>query len=176
MGAAEGRSAMNKLRQKKWRRGENKTSPRRLAAKDRALQALELRKSGKPYREIAERLGYNSEQAAWKAVTDTLAQTLEEPAKEVRRLEVERLDALFDIAYPMALATLNQKPPLDEKLRMQAVDRCLRIMERRAHLLGLDAPIILDWRREAKEKGLPAADQFEQMVGMFYGQLREVEK
>ncbi|HLC05551.1 MAG TPA: hypothetical protein VJK02_21135 [Anaerolineales bacterium] len=167
---------MAKLKRKSRRRGgEGPTSPRRLAAKERATRALELRKSGRSYAAIADELGYNSPQASWKAVSDLLAATIQEPAKELRTLEVERLDALFDVAYPMALALLKQPAP-DEKIRMQAMDRCLRIMERRARLLGLDAPMIFDWRREAKEKGLPATEQFEQMVGMFYDQQRAAEK
>ncbi len=145
--------------------GQSLTSKGRIEAKQKATQAVELRKGGATYQSIADVLGYNSPQAAWEAVTRTLMETMREPADELRKLEVDRLDSLFLTVYPMAKQGI-----------LSAVDRCLRIMERRARLLGLDAPMIFDWRREAKEKGLPAADQFEQMVGMFYGQLREVEK
>lgn len=172
---------MNALKHKKPRRrpgrkgGEPITSPRRLRARSKGIQALELRLTGKAYREIAAAVGYGSAQAAWEAVKAELDRQAQEPAAELRKVEVERLDKLFTVAYPMALATLKD-PKADQKLAMQAVDRCLRIQERRARLLGLDAPMIFDWRREAKEKGLPAAEQFEQMVGEFYEQIRTSEK
>ena len=56
-----------------------------------------------------------------------LKKTLQEPADEVRTLEVERLDSLLN--------GLWQRRHVPE-----ITDRILRIMERRAKLLGLDAP------------------------------------
>ena len=52
-----------------------------------------------------------------------------ENARTVRDLEVKRLDNIMIRRYPQAMDG-NQG----------AVDRMLRIMERRAKLLGLDAP------------------------------------
>ena len=52
-----------------------------------------------------------------------------EVADETRQLEVERLDALWRIMFAKAMAGSHQ-----------AVDRCLAIQDRRAKLLGLDAP------------------------------------
>ena len=101
---------------------------RRINAHDRHLKALELRKAGATYRAIAEQLGYAQPRGAHKAVSSALKATLREPAEELRTLELERLDA-------MALALWRRAQAGDEK----AVDRCLRIMERRARLLGLDA-------------------------------------
>jgi hypothetical protein len=48
----------------------------------------------------------------------------------VRLLELARLDDLFTVMYRQAM----------DGSRL-AVDRCLRIMERRAALVGLDAPL-----------------------------------
>ncbi len=102
-------------------------------AHERTLQALELRKAGMAYNVIADKLGYRSKQAAWQAVHNALKKTLQEPADEVRALELERLDALYKAMYPQAL-----------KGNLGAVDRCLKISERRAKLLGLDAPVKSD--------------------------------
>jgi hypothetical protein len=46
-----------------------------------------------------------------------------------RRHEAERLDELESAIWPNAMAG-----------NLDAIDRCLAIMERRARLLGLDAP------------------------------------
>jgi hypothetical protein len=100
-----------------------------LASHDRKLQALELRKAGATYQAIADQLGYRSVSGAHKAVTAALKATLREPADQLRELELTRLDA-------MLLPLWRRVQSGDEK----AVDRALRIMERRARLLGLDAP------------------------------------
>jgi hypothetical protein len=102
---------------------------RRVKAHDRHLRALELRKAGATYQAIAEQLGYAQAKGAYKAVTSALKLTLREPAEELRELEVARLDAMLLVLWRRVQAG-------DEK----AVDRVLRIMERRARLLGLDAP------------------------------------
>ncbi|MQY11433.1 hypothetical protein SRB5_15510 [Streptomyces sp. RB5] len=54
----------------------------------------------------------------------------EEKAEELRALENQRLDKLFFVAYRQAVKDGN----------LPAIDRALRIMERRARLLGLDQP------------------------------------
>lgn len=99
-------------------------------AHERTLQALELRKAGLAYTVIADKLGYATRGAAWAAVMRALKRTLQEPADEVRALEVERLDALYLQMFSRAM-----------KGDYGAVDRCIKISERRAKLLGLDAPV-----------------------------------
>ena len=102
---------------------------RRVQAHDRHLQALELRKAGATYQSIADKLGYSCAKGAHKAVASALKATLREPADGVRELEIARLDAML---LPLWRRVQNG----DER----AVDRVLKIMERRAKLLGLDAP------------------------------------
>jgi hypothetical protein len=58
-----------------------------------------------------------------------LKATLQEPADELRKMELERLDRLLLAVWGQA-AKGNQG----------GIDRALKIMERRAKLLGLDAP------------------------------------
>lgn len=102
---------------------------RRVKAHTRQLQALELRKAGLTYARIAEICGYASKIGAHKAVQAAIRSTLREVAEDVRSLEIDRLDALLTGVYPQAI-----------KGNQGAIDRVLRIMERRAKLLGLDAP------------------------------------
>ena len=108
---------------------ESKTSVRRLQAVERAKQALELRKGGASFPEIARALGYASPSGAYDAVMSALRKTLKEPAEEVRRLELARLDAML-----LALWTQVKQG------NQGAIDRALKVAERRAKLLGLDAP------------------------------------
>jgi hypothetical protein len=118
---------------------------RRVKAHDRHLAALELRKAGATYQMIADQLGYASTRGAHKAVASALKATLREPADAVRILEAERLDAA-------QLALWKRCVGGDEK----AIARLLSIMDRRAKLLGLDAPS----RRELSgPEGGPIATQ-----------------
>ena len=99
------------------------------AAVDRQRRALELRRQGASYSTIASRLGYANKGGAHKLVRRALRATLQEPADELRRLETERLDALLRALWHKAIAGHGA-----------AIDRVLKVMERRANLLGLDAP------------------------------------
>ncbi len=96
-------------------------------AKER--ESLILRQRGHTFDEIASRLGYKGESGAREAFRRALLRTLQEPAFEVRELEINRLDALFTVAWDLAMAG-----------DLNAIDRVLKIQERRARLLGLDAP------------------------------------
>ncbi|MFZ5788903.1 MAG: hypothetical protein ACOY3Y_20890 [Acidobacteriota bacterium] len=95
------------------------------------LEALELRKQGVDYRQIAERLGYAGPAGAFQAVETALRETLREPADALRQLEAERLDALTAVLWPLAVGG-----------SLAAVDRLLKVMEQRARLLGLDRPVL----------------------------------
>lgn len=118
-------------------RGESKTSPRRIAAKERAKRALELRQAGATYEEIAEALGYEDRSGPYRAVKNALEELPREAAVELRRLEAMRLDRLQRAIWVRALGSGGDVPvPPD----LRAVDRVLEIQKRRANLFGLDAP------------------------------------
>lgn len=107
------------------------TSPRRVRARVHDLQAFELRKMGATYREIGKQLGITKQAAnvaIKRVLAETIAQTMES-VEEVRCLEVERLDRLL-------LGIWDKARNGDE----HAVGCALKIMSRRAELLGLDAP------------------------------------
>lgn len=95
-------------------------------------RALELRKKGRSYRQIGEELGV-SEKRAFQYVKESLEKltALEKTtAEELRLLEGERLDAIQDGLFEKAMAG-----------DLWAVDRYIKLAERRAKLLGLDAPV-----------------------------------
>lgn len=119
---------------------ESKTSENRLSAVERAAEALRLRKRGLTYEQIADQLGYAGPSGAYRAIHQALHKTLQEPADDVRALEVTRLDALLDALWDAALSG-----------KWLAVDRVLKIMERRAALLGLDAPQKVDITHRVRE-------------------------
>jgi hypothetical protein len=114
-------------------KGESRTSPRRIDAVERQSKAMELRKKGMAYREIAQELGYGGPSGAHKAVMSALQKTLQEPADELRQLELERLD--------LAAAAIASKV---EDGDLGSIDRWLRISESRRKLLGLDGPARVD--------------------------------
>lgn len=97
---------------------------------DRQRRALELRREGRNYDEIAAEMGIAAP-SAHRLVSSALKALVAEPARDVQRLEVERLDTLLSAVWP--LATAGELP---------AIDRALRIAERRARLLGLDGRVI----------------------------------
>jgi len=109
---------------------QNKDNQFALRANERQRQALELRKSGVSFEVIAKKVGYKDASGAYRAVQTALKKTLQEPADELRAIEVERLDQMLLGLWPKAV-----------KGDTWSVDRVIRIMERRATLLGLDAPL-----------------------------------
>jgi hypothetical protein len=110
-----------------------RTSPQAIEVLERERKALELRKGGATFEQIAQALGYSDRSNAHKAVRKAMRETIQEPAHQVRELELERLDVLLKALWPTALAT-------GHKDQARTVERCLAIMARRSALLGLDAP------------------------------------
>ena len=111
--------------------GASRGSVGRLRAREREVRAFQLRLAGATYSQIADDLGISLGGAhkIIMRVLQRLETTAEETAEVVRRLEVERLDRMLLGLWPQAA-----------KGGQGAVDRVLRIMERRAKLLGLDKP------------------------------------
>ncbi len=108
---------------------ESRTSARKLTALERERESLALRMAGYTYEQIGDKLGI-TRQGAYAAVVRALKKLREkvlEDAEQLRSLELRRLDSLFLSMYQQA-----------EEGDQGAVDRCLRIMERRSRLMGLD--------------------------------------
>lgn len=83
---------------------------------------------------IAAKLGYSDRKAAWKSVHAALAEIVAEPAEAVRKLELERLDQQHE-----RLAIHQELAGAEMAAKLGAV--MLKVAERRARLLGLDAPV-----------------------------------
>jgi ribosomal protein L15E len=100
----------------------------KLAIRQRQKTALELRLAGETFQSIADKLGYKSKHGSFRAVETALAEITRQPAESVRLMELERLDTLYRALSKQA-----------ESGDVVAIAGCLRITERRARLLGLDA-------------------------------------
>lgn len=121
-------------------------------AAEKRKGALEMRERGATLQQIADEYwpgrdgGPGSRSNAHKEIAKAIAAIPREAAETVRALEEARLDKLFLIAYTEALTITKKDPktgedrPTDPETRHKATLRALKIMERRAKLLGLDAP------------------------------------
>lgn len=95
---------------------------------ERKRNALELRLAGASYRDIAQALEV-SPATALQDCKEALADIPVQQADEMRTVELSRLDRLQRAVWPRAV-----------KGDLQAVDRAIKIIDRRAKLFGLDAP------------------------------------
>ncbi len=126
---------------------KKRLSPQTVERRLKAKKAVELRLAGASYGQIAERLGVTPS-GAWRMVARELERVekgVEESAKELRRMELMRLDRMMLGLWQDAIT--GNAP---------SVDRILRIMERRAQILGIDAPdkheVEIVSRQELEEK------------------------
>lgn len=106
-----------------------KTSSRTLIRAERTAAALDLRRRGMTYAEIAAQTGLSIGGAfdVVRRAIDARNRECAEQAAAIVALECDRLDGLFAGSFP---AACGGDPA--------AVASCLRVMERRARLLGLD--------------------------------------
>jgi hypothetical protein len=114
-------------------KGRNRPSdPRRLKAEALSKEALSLRLRGKTFPEIA-RLLVCSSSTAHDAVQRGLMHfrsDLQRDADELRAAMLGRIDTAMDALWPRI-----------EKGDEKAIDRMIKLDERRAELLGLNRPI-----------------------------------
>lgn len=105
----------------------------RIDAQQKRAQALELRRSGATFQQIADALGYANAGTVHRMVRQALAAIPVEAAEAYRAEELDRLDALQRGLWPAARSG-----------NVRAAEACLRVMESRRKLLGLDAPTRID--------------------------------
>ncbi len=121
-------------------------------AAERAAEAAKLRTTGMSWQDVADALGFADASGAYRAAQDAM-RAIAEPARELRAIELARLDFALRTAWQAMTAkhvTVSQgrvvlDPVSGEPLRdwapnLAAIDRVVKIGERRARLLGLDAP------------------------------------
>lgn len=150
--------------QPKPKRGKA-TSPYTLAVRRRQEEAVRLRSGGATFQQIADMVGYSSVATAFQAVQAVLGRAESESAEELRSLHGERLRAAFVQVGPIleSVLVLPEFPGswdawdasarrdfldrveagirADREMRLKAVDRWVRLLEREARLHGLDAPV-----------------------------------
>jgi hypothetical protein len=100
---------------------------------DKEIRVLELRRVGLTWQRIAEEVGYADHTGAYAAYKRAIKRTMQQPADELREQEVDRLDRLQVAVWPSAM-----------KGDTRAILTIIRLMERRAKLLGLDKPIKIE--------------------------------
>jgi hypothetical protein len=87
---------------------------------------VRLRIRGETFHRIAETLGVTVGRA-YQLVDEAMRETVQEPAEDLRQLELARLDMMMPAVMEKA-----------RRGRLRSIYTMLRIMERRARLLGLD--------------------------------------
>lgn len=112
-------------------RGGNVT--RRIQAMEKQRRALEMRKAGATYHAIAQAVGYGDASAARKAIERAIADVIQEPAQEVRTIQIERLNHMLLTLWPKVQAG-------DER----AIDTALRVMDKLDRLMGTDSASQVD--------------------------------
>ena len=110
---------------------------KKAAAAERRLKAFEMRKAGASFYQIGTALDVSHAQAHRDVTTviKDLNAKSRHLADQHRRVELERLDHMWLSIWKDAV-----NPRLLVIVRLPLLDRLLKIMERRAKLMGLDAP------------------------------------
>lgn len=109
---------------------QSKTSRHTIASAETERRAIALRKAGASYPQIADQLGIATS-TAYQAVKRSIERTRNESAEDAEQvlaIELERLDEAQAHIWGQVRAG-----------DLRAIDTLLRIMERRARYLGLDA-------------------------------------
>lgn len=120
----------------------SKTTPRAIALTEKRAEALEYRKQGYSYSQIGESMGFSA-QYAHELVDGALKAMIREPAESIIAMELARLDDMMTAVYGPAT-----------KGELMAVDRVVKLGERRAKILGLDAPEKAELSGELKVRTL----------------------
>lgn len=123
---------MSEPKPKKQRRPQNRP-PAEVRAMEHRVMTLRL--AGMPFEQIAREVGYADQSGAYRAYQRVMERTVRPMADEAREEEVSRLDRLIMSYWPRALGGNGHDP------NPKAADVVFRAMDRRAKLLGLDAPI-----------------------------------
>jgi hypothetical protein len=113
------------------RAGSGSTSPVAIERAELERRAIELRRDGRTYDEIAESVGYRTRSAAYKAVRRGLARWMREADGDFRTIELARTEVIIARLMPL----VDADPP-----DLKAIDTLMRVMDYRARITGLYAP------------------------------------
>jgi hypothetical protein len=113
----------------------------RARAAERRAQVLRLRLAGVPFDQIGQQLDPPcSMQRAYQLYRSALRQIIRDPGEELIKADLERLDMLWRAVIARALAGSARHAEVG-----------IRVLERRARLLGLDAPTRSEVRLTVEE-------------------------
>lgn len=127
------------------------TAPRKVVLVNVERLCIDLRAAGKSYAEIAEATGIAEETAVdfVERILNRTRRGTDAKADMARRLDILRIDkmiaSIWDRATDPSMAKVNVPADTESGVRAydgqdKAIDRMTRLLERRAKLLGLDAP------------------------------------
>jgi hypothetical protein len=110
------------------------TKAQAAAIAERRTKAITKRISGASWQQVADACGYKTDDHACIDFSRAMRQRLDEQGQavdELREQEIAHLDALRAKAWAQ----------LDTEQVLPAIDRLVRIAERRAKLTGIDSPV-----------------------------------
>lgn len=116
------------MTKRKSRKAE--ATPKQLDIDLTHVAALQLRLKGYSLYEIAQELGFSSSAGARKAVLSAVRKVGYEPAAEMIKIHLQRIDRMLKVLDPKVLRG-------DDK----AISTANRLLKRQADLMGLDAPV-----------------------------------
>lgn len=119
-----------RVRTRKPRRTD---SPAAIDRAARDAKCVELRRAGVLWDAIARQLGYSSSGHAHQCFKAYMANQPKELVADLRQVELDRLEQLQAAIWAQCLATGQNQH--------WAIDRCLKISDQRARLMGLNAPV-----------------------------------
>lgn len=150
-------------KKKKTSRSPNQPPGKQEAAALRRVQALALRIKGKSFRRIAEETDVSLGQAYQdvEAALEELRELEKDKAADLRRLYVERIEAIIEGHFEQATESHDGLDKEGNKVKLGPDEKSARVilsaLERGAKLLGLDAP-------EKHEHGQGILDQYLEAV------------
>lgn len=98
-------------------------------------QVMTMRLGGATFEQIATQVGYADAPKAYLAYKEAMDEAIQPVTDEIRYEELRRLDRMILTWWPKALGAANTDPS------PKAADIVFKCMDKRAKLLGLDAPI-----------------------------------
>lgn len=121
-------------------RGVGRGPKQRIRDADRRREALLMRRRGLTYAQIGAKMGIGTS-ASHSLVKQALSDLWVENAEELRKLELERMDRMF-AGLVREVREFGERSVLGGAYDgfPAAINAALKILERRAKLLGLDAP------------------------------------
>jgi hypothetical protein len=139
---------------------QNGTNAKEIAKAEEKAAILDMRVAGVSYRGIAKALGRKGHGYVHALATAAITEIFEDKAAHAKRLELERLDALWRAVYPLAVGMpeigQDGQPGPKRPISIDAQRQCLRISARRSKMLGFDAPKV-----EAHLQAFTGSEQFE---------------